>query len=281
LAPILNNIITWLSRRKISAYFHEEDKARVTKYLKANLKNVSFVDYQTLTTEPELIITLGGDGTLLGVARKAKKETPPIFGINLGHLGFITEFSKNDFYDDITKAINGDYEVNKLHLFKVQVKKDSKVMFESHFINDLVINKADISRMISIAVHCNGEHVYNLAGDGLIISSPVGSTAYSLAAGGPMVHPEVEAMILTPICPHSLTHRPIVISDKSVLEITGYPASLPLSLTLDGQETYEMTENLSIVVSKEKSRSARLVNNQTREYFHTLKEKFTHGRREI
>lgn len=162
---------------------------------------------------------MGGDGTLIGVSRNVKKNSPPIFGVNMGNLGFITEFSKVEFFDQLENTIKGTYKLTSLPLYQVEVTRKNKVTFKGTFLNDLVINNNLVSKMLTLSVESEGEHIYNLSGDGLIISSPIGSTAYSLAAGGPIISPSVNAITLTPICAHSLTHRPLVIPDNTSVSI--------------------------------------------------------------
>jgi NAD+ kinase len=168
-------------------------------------------------------------------------------------------------------------------LYQVEVfsKNKEKPSFKGYFLNDVVINNTQISRMLTLSVESEGEHIYNLAGDGLIISSPIGSTAYSLAAGGPIIHPNVNAITLTPICAHSLTHRPLVIPDSSNVVIKAAKPDEAIKLTLDGQQQVSLGPNDVIKVSKKKTKIVRLVKNPNRTYFRTLKDKFTHGAREI
>ncbi|EQC44840.1 NAD(+)/NADH kinase [Bacteriovorax sp. BSW11_IV] len=279
LATILPNLTEWLHRKKVNVAFSINDQDRIKKIYKAQLKNVSFLDFENLLKSSDLVITLGGDGTFIGVARKCNKDAPPIFGVNMGRLGFITEFSKHEFYESLAQTLEGKFETLKLNLFQVQVFKKEKSLFKGHFLNDAVVNKNDISRMFTLAVESEDENIYNLAGDGLIISSPIGSTAYSLAAGGPIIHPSVGSMALTPICAHSLTHRPMVISDRSKIFVRPLQESGVITLTLDGQEAYDLKPGERIQITRS-SRFVTLVKNPERTYYHTLKEKFKHGRRD-
>jgi NAD+ kinase len=279
---IISNIIRWLHRRKRTIIFHEKEFSRLNKILKPNvMKLVTFEDPNYIYKKSELIVSLGGDGTLLGVCRKAK-STIPIFGVNLGRLGFIAEFSKTDFYENLTEVIEGKYAQDKKPIFSVTVKSQGKNTKESsYYFNDVVFNKHDIARMFTLAVYANNDHIYNLSGDGLIISSTTGSTAYSLAAGGPIVHPDVKAMILTPICPHGLTHRPIVIPDNYELIIKFPEPVEEITMTLDGQNMIAVGRKDTIIIKKESRKNISLIKNPDRDYFHTLKEKFVHGRREL
>ena len=278
---ILPNLASWMHRRKKTIYFLSKEKERLTKIFKGDLKHINFVEEKDLHKDTDLIITLGGDGTLIGVSRNVKKTSPPIFGVNMGHLGFITEFSKVEFFDHLEETLKGNYKLTTLALYQVEVFKKTKSVFKGTFLNDLVINNNQISRMLTLSVESEGEHIYNLSGDGLIISSPIGSTAYSLAAGGPIINPQVNAITLTPICAHSLTHRPLVIPDNTSVIIKAARPEELIKLTLDGQQALVVTSQETIKVSKRKTLHVRLIKNTDRTYFRTLKEKFTHGMRDI
>lgn len=277
---ILPNLTSWLHRRKKNVYFLEKENERLMKIFKNDFKNLLFMAEDKIHAETDLIITLGGDGTLIGVSRKVTKNSPPIFGVNMGHLGFITEFSKSEFFEQLEHTLKNNYTLAQLPLYTVEVFKKNKSIFKANFLNDLVINNNLISRMITLSVESNDEHVFNIAGDGLIISSPIGSTAYSLAAGGPIINPAVNAMAITPICAHSLTHRPLVIPDNAILTIKSAKPNEVIKLTLDGQETTVITSGEIIKVTKKKNIKVNLVKNPERHYYQTLKEKFTHGTRD-
>ncbi len=278
---ILPNLTDWLKRRKKTIFFLDKEEDRLKKIYRNTKFEINYLSFKELHTEVDLIITLGGDGTLIGVCRKSTSKTPPIFGVNMGRLGFITEFSKVEFYDYLSEVLKGSFKTVKRHLYTAEIQEKNTTKEKGFFLNDAVINKHDISRMFSLSVETNEEPIYNLSGDGLIISSPIGSTAYSLAAGGPIIHPDVNALVLTPICPHSLTHRPLVIPDKSSIIVKGIGNTDAITLTLDGQQMFEIEKNDSILIRKSKTRMINLIQNPDRTYFHTLKEKFTHGRREI
>jgi len=278
-STIIPNLTEWLIRRKKNVFFLNQEEARVTKKFTNIPKQVSFIEAEELH-DLDLIITLGGDGTLIGVSRSCTKKSPPIFGVNMGRLGFITEFSKVDYFEELAKTIMGNYEITKLQLYRVNVTKKGKNIFKANFLNDVVVNKNNISRMFTLTVECESELIFNVSGDGLIISSPIGSTAYSLAAGGPITHPNVNALVLTPICPHSLNHRPLVIPDDKSIDIKFPVKEDYLSLTLDGQEAVEIDKGCIVTISKVKNNFAKFIKNPDRTYFHTLKQKLTHGQRE-
>lgn len=280
-SAVLPNLCLWFLRRKIQVQFLTRDQERIKKIFKVLPKNISFIDEDKYHNFSDLIMSLGGDGTLLGVCRQATKHSPPIFGVNMGRLGFITEFSKAEFFEELDNVLEKRLKINKVQLYKVEVLEKNKVVDSGIFLNDAVFNKHDISRLIRLTIENNDEHIYDLSGDGLIISSPIGSTAYSLAAGGPIIHPNVGSLVLTPICAHSLTHRPIVIPDQMAITVKSRDKDESIHLTLDGQQLLSIEPYQVIRVSKSKARFVQLVENPSRTFFHTLKVKFTHGRREV
>ncbi|MEX0798996.1 MAG: NAD(+)/NADH kinase [Bacteriovoracaceae bacterium] len=276
----LNNLIRWLSKRKKRIIFHEQEKKRFSVAISPKLlKEIEFWNEKDLFNKTDLIISLGGDGTFLGVSRKISEKIP-VMGVNLGRLGFITEFSKSDFYECLSSILAGKFEIRKKHLFSVKLVEEGKEIEKELFFNDVVFNKNDIARMFTLSVHSDNEHVYDLSGDGLIVSSTMGSTAYSLAAGGPIVHPEVKAMLLTPICPHSLTHRPLVIPDNHQMQIRLIDDIESVSITVDGQVAFKLNKRVEVNISKAR-KAISIIKNEERTYFRTLKEKFVHGRRDI
>ncbi len=231
-----------------------------------------------LFTYPDLIISLGGDGTLIGISRLSPMLSPPIIGVNMGRVGFITEFTKQEFLElikDNFKAMSH----YKLPLFKAKVYRNGKLIFKNYFINDTVLHKNDISRMFSLSIGTKEQHIYNISGDGLIISTPLGSTAYSLAAGGPLIYPEVKALALTPICPHSLTHRPFVMPENHEIHIKLLEDPQYVSLTLDGQEHLELQGSDLIIIKKNRIKNIRFIKNKKKSYFRNLSNIFTYGKR--
>lgn len=278
---ILTNLVRWLMRRDKKIFLLISEEKRLQQQLTPKtLKSIEFVDSKFIYNQSDLILSLGGDGTLLGVCRNANSKIP-IFGVNLGRLGFITEFSKKDFYENLNTVLIGKYDLFKKQLYSVNVVRKGNTVQKEYFFNDAVFTKNDIARMFTLNVEANHEHVYDISGDGLIISSTYGSTAYSLAAGGPIVHPEVKAFIMTPICAHSLTHRPLVIPDDKSLQVKVLENIDTVNITLDGQTCIHLEPKDFIQIKRETRKSISLVKNPDRTYFHTLKEKFVHGRREV
>ena len=272
---ILPNLCSWLHRRKVQIVFREEDKQRVFKFFKS--KPTSYLKFWESTVfhkDVGLMLSLGGDGTLIGVCRRIHAKIP-VLGINLGRLGFITEFNKNEYFDHLADILQGNFTITQKPLFHVGVKRKDKIIFSDYFFNDAVVAKNDIARMTYLRAELGPEHIYNIAGDGIIISSPLGSTAYSMAAGGPIVHPEVKGLILSPICPHSLTHRPFVIPDKASVKLKPLPPFHSLTLTVDGQVAFPIEENDEVIINDSKMKKVSLIQNPERLYFDTIREKFS------
>lgn len=271
---ILPNLCSWLLRRKRKIVFREEDQERVKKFFKQkSTDELNFWNTKDFHNKVDMMLSLGGDGTLIGVCRRINSKIP-VLGINLGRLGFITEFNKNEYFDRLGDILDGKYEINTKPLFHVTVSRKGKIHFKDYFFNDAVLAKNDIARMIYLRAEMGPEHIYNLAGDGIIISTPMGSTAYSMAAGGPIVHPDVKALILAPICPHSLTHRPFVIPDNRPISLKILPPHHSVTLTLDGQVALNIDEQDIVSVNSSKMKKISMIKNPDRLYFQTIRDKF-------
>jgi NAD+ kinase len=277
---ILPNLCSWLLRRKREVVFRLEDKERVTKfYRNKSIDGLIFTDTKTFHNKVDMMLSLGGDGTLIGVCRSINSKIP-VLGINLGRLGFITEFNKNEYFDRLGDILDGRYEVTQKPLCHVSILRKDEVHFQDYFFNDAVLAKNDIARMIYLRAELGPEHVYNLSGDGIIISTPMGSTAYSMAAGGPIVHPDVKGLILTPICPHSLIHRPFVVPDTGLVVLKILPPYHSVTLTLDGQVAINIDEQDIVQVNDKKMKKISLVKNPDRSYFQTVRDKFVFSKKD-
>lgn len=273
---LLPNLFRWLNRRKCEVSFLEKEEERIADlFTKSDYSKTVFFNEKNFFIKNQLILSLGGDGTLIGLSRTIPNHKP-IFGINRGHLGFITEFSSHQFYDSLQEVLQGQFSIEKKPLFSVEIQRNGKTLHKKRFFNDAVITKNDIARMFALSIWGNDEHIYDLSGDGLIVSSPIGSTAYSLAAGGPIVNPQVKALILTPISPHSLSYRPLVIDDKTKLKIKLLDFPTSVILTLDGQEAINLEASDTVIITKHR-KNISFVKNPLKKYYRTLKEKFGHG----
>ncbi len=277
---ILPNLCSWMLRRKKQVVFRTEDKERVQKFFRQkSTDQLDFWESKKFHNSVDIMFSLGGDGTLIGVCRRINARIP-VLGINLGRLGFITEFNKNEYFDRLGDILEGNFETTPKPLCHVRVEKKGVVHFEDHFFNDAVMAKTDIARMIYLRAELGTEHIYNLSGDGIIVSTPMGSTAYSMAAGGPIVHPDVRGLVLTPICPHSLVHRPFVIPDSTPITLRVLPPHHSVTLTLDGQVAINIDEHDVVTINAGKVKKVSLIQNPDRLYFETIRDKFVTSKKE-
>lgn len=234
--------------------------------------DVEGMPFDDLCRTCDFIISLGGDGTLLSVCRRSFEYEIPVLGINAGQLGFLTDIELNEmetFIDDMTK---GKYRIDTRMMLDVELKKGEKVIKKVAF-NDVVFSRASISSMAKIDAYIDGEHFNSYYGDGVIVSTPTGSTAYNISAGGPIVYPLTKALILTPICPHSLTQRPIVLPVNFQVELRSDNETV---IVVDGQDTYKMDEFDSIKLNIAE-RGAKMIHSTDRNFFHVLKDKLNWG----
>ncbi len=230
-----------------------------------------------LPIDIERLIVLGGDGTLLGAARKMGIYGIPILGVNLGGLGFLTETSHSELPEMLRLMIENKLDIQERTMLKAAVKREEKEIFSFSVLNDAVINKRTLARIIDLEVYINKEFLTIFRADGLIISTPTGSTAYNLSAGGPIVHPTVGAFIITPICPFTLSNRPIIVPDSSVIEVKIREKNdSSVVLTLDGQVGFDLKYNDKIMLSKSPY-VIRLLKPSNRSYFHILRTKLKWG----
>ncbi len=225
----------------------------------------------------DLLITFGGDGTLLSVARHAP-EPVPILGVNMGTLGFLTEIRVEEFPAVLERVLDGQYFVEPRVRFTVSVSgPDRDPAKQYHVLNDVAINKSAVARVIEMRVSVAGLFVSTFRGDGLIVSTPTGSTAYNLSAGGPIIYPTMGAMVITPICPHMLTNRPLVLPDELDIEIGLLtPDARDIYITLDGQEGFEISDRDRVCVRKAPERVL-LVQSPEKNYFDVLRNKLKWG----
>jgi NAD+ kinase len=226
----------------------------------------------------DLLIVLGGDGTLLSAARLAADRKVPILPVNLGGLGFLTTVSQDEIYPILEEIFSNKHRVSERVMLEAQVVRGGAVIRRQIALNDAVLNKAPLARIMDLELRVNGDYVTVYRGDGLILSTPTGSTAYSLSAGGPIVYPIVEAFVITPICPHTLTNRPLVIPDSAKIEIDFQAGEDAVFLTLDGQVGIELMRGDHIVVRKALEK-LRLVRPAKKTYFEILRRKLKWGER--
>lgn len=216
------------------------------------------------------IIVLGGDGTFLSVARFIEDKNIPLMGVKFGEVGFLAETTEENLHEAIEAVFRGDYIIRERARLNIKVMRKGEQIIDVTVLNDAVINKAALSRLASCAVYLDDTYLTTYRADGLIVATPTGSTAYSLAAGGPVVHPEVPSIILTPICPFTLTNRPLIIPDTTRVEIRLEGSPEDMILTLDGQEGFEMDPRDKIFI-KNSPNAVRMISLEDQSYFKVLK----------
>lgn len=259
--------------KKIGASIADESQQ-----LCAGVEGLLCVPKQALIQTCDLIVVLGGDGTYLSVARLMKDRSIPVLGIHMGRLGFLTEVKKTEARSALESILAGQpVRISERDLLQIEVLREGKAILSSTVVNDAVISKGAIARIIGLEVQVDGVFAHHLRADGLIVSTPTGSTAYSLAAGGPIVAPGVKAVILTPICPHALTQRPLVLPQDAVIQVCLKQMPGHVYLTLDGQEGLDLQEGDWIKVSHFARHRLKLVTSGERDYFGLIREKLNFG----
>ncbi len=223
----------------------------------------------------DLVVVLGGDGTLLSVARSLSREIP-ILGVNMGNLGFLTEIGRAELYPTLVDVLSGRYEVEARALVDVGLRRASGDRTSYQVVNDTVVAKSALARIIELTLQVDGRLVATYRSDGLIISTPTGSTAYNLSAGGPIAHPLLPVMMVTPICPHMLSLRPIVVPDTSAIEVTLETRHEEVYLTLDGQEGTTLDYQDTVSVCRADT-SIKLVKSDHRTFYDNLRDKLHWG----
>ncbi len=235
------------------------------------------VDRAGLASQVDLIVVLGGDGTLLSVTRDEIGDTP-VLGINMGSLGFLTEHSADSLFPMLSMALEGRANLERRERLQVTVTSPDREPASAWVLNDAVINKGALARMIVLSVHVDGTFVSHFRADGLIVSTPTGSTAYNLSAGGPILYPTLDAMVVTPICPHALTNRPIVLALDSVVEIRLEGSAEKVYLTLDGQQGFPISDR-DLVRIERCPEPIQLITEPSQSYFQVLHHKLKWGER--
>ena len=229
------------------------------------------VELEELAIKSDLILAFGGDGTLLHIAEEAALQKKPVIGFNLGNLGFLTEAPLSNFQTILDNYFNNNLRSDFRNLINAHLIKENKDEVKQNFLNDIVINKGALSKIIDLNVYIDDKLVSQVRADGIIISSPTGSTAYSLSAGGPIVAPNLPLIIITPICPHTLTNRPLVISDKSKVSVS-VDSLNPIYVSFDGSKSEELKGKFVINIKKS-NLNFNLLRMKKNEYFSVLKNK--------
>jgi NAD+ kinase len=263
-------IIEWLDKRGMGVLLDPEVAAKVG--------HPHGVKRDDMPSRADVLIVLGGDGTLLSVARLKGIESIPILGINLGGLGFLTETLKEEMFGVLEKVVAGDFETDKRLMLKATIYQAEKAIEQSTVLNDIVINKGALARIIDLETYIDGGYLTTFKADGLILSTPTGSTAYSLAAGGPIVYPSLDSIVMNPICPHTLTNRPLVLPDSVEVKVILKSANQDVHITLDGQAERPLGVGDSVEV-KRAGAHIHLIKSPHKTYFELLRTKLRWGER--
>jgi NAD+ kinase len=269
ITDIVRPLLEWLSKRGIRGIYDTETAASLRDETGGQPREL-------LAHESDLLLVLGGDGTLLAAAREAAPRGIPILPINLGSLGFLTSFTLGELYPALEETIAGHLTASERVMLTASLIREGQVVESQLVLNEAVITKGALARMIEIELLIDEDFVCRYRADGLIVATPTGSTAYSLSAGGPIVHPAVESIILTPICPHTLSDRPLVVGDCSNVEMRLRGTAESVYLTLDGQKGVLMQseDRVSIIRAKER---LKLIQPHRKSYYEILRNKLKWG----
>ena len=268
-------LVEWLSARGIQTVTGPRvDPREIERETKCAVETL---DHAEMAATVDLFVVLGGDGTMIATARALGDREVPVLGINYGNLGYLTEFRVEEMLPALEAIFEGNYRIDKRMMLAAQVFRGEEKLTHDRVLNDVVISKSALARIIEIETWIDQQFVNLFRADGLIVSTPTGSTAYNLSAGGPIIYPSMDAIVLTPICPHTLTNRPLVVEGNAEIELVLKTPKEEVALTLDGQIGIPIEYEDRIAVRK--SRTAfNLVQADTRNYFEVLRGKLRWGR---
>ena len=269
--PLLRKLASWLTAHRIPHRFDRE-ACKV-------LGRSGGDDSQHLAATSSMVILIGGDGSLLAIAQEAARADTPILGVNLGTLGFLTEVPSSRLLSELEKLLAHAPRFDLRLMLQMRLMREGRALHTGSALNEVVIHKkTTVARAVDLSVEVDGHYVTSYKSDGLIIATPTGSTAYSLSAGGPILDPKLEVVILNPICPHTLTHRPLVLRDTATILVTVKPPLDGVSVTLDGQRGYPVKTGDTIEIARS-PQVVRLLRHGRTDYFHLLRSKLKWGER--
>jgi NAD+ kinase len=266
---IVPALIQWLRKRSIATRLDRETAAYT---------GDAGLPREDVPESCDLIIVLGGDGTLLSAARAIGRREMPLFAVNVGGLGFLTAITVDELYPELERALRGEHRVAKSKLMTTEIVRNNVVISSYEALNDSVLAKTDLARMIDLDAFVDDQFVCAYKADGIIIATPTGSTAYSLSAGGPIVFPSVPTLCITPICPHMLTNRPVLVPETSVIRVTSRGPDSSVYLTIDGQVGTPLHEN-DVVVCRSSDHALHLIRPPRMMFFDVLRQKLKWGER--
>ena len=270
--PLLDALLAWIEASGNEAILEPAAQALTSDRRWRNCERAD------LPTVADIVVVLGGDGTLLSVARHSSERPVPILGVNLGNLGFLTEVSAGEMVATLEDWVRGNAPVQPRMMLRASLVRGGKEVGAFHCLNDVVLNKAALARMVEVRVEVGGVHLTTMRADGLIVATPTGSTAYNLSAGGPILIPGMNGIILTPLCPHTLTMRPLVVDGRSPVAVTLSKDSGEVFLTADGQTGQPVFLGDSVLIERSPHK-VHLVSSRTRSYYTLLRDKLGWGTR--
>ncbi len=263
-------VMDWLNERGYETLL-EEDLAKGLKIERA------YAD-KDIPARVDIIVVLGGDGTLISVARHVGEHQKPILGVNLGSLGFLTEITREETFSSLEKVLVGDFQTSERMMVDAIVRRQGREVKRFSVLNDVVINKGALARIIDMEAWVDDVYLTTFKADGLIVSTPTGSTGYNLAAGGPIVYPGMHCLVISPICPHMLTNRPLIVSDRSIIRVEVKFQDEHVVLTADGQVGMPLKGG-DVVELRKSDTHTLLIKSPTKDYFKVLRTKLRWGER--
>jgi len=269
----IERLAAYLSGRKLKVRIDEYTAGRM------GIDAAMSRSMDELVKEIDLAIVVGGDGTMLNIGRLFAEQGIPLIGVNQGRLGFLTDIATENMTQALDRILDGDYLEEERLLLSAEVMRRGKIVHTGKALNDVILTKGELARLIEFELYVDGEFVYSARADGVIVATPTGSTAYAMSAGGPILHPTLPAIVLAPVCPHSLTTRPIVVSSDSVIQIvTTSIASQHAHLTFDGQVHFSIEEQDHIFVRRAEQ-PVRLIHPSGRSHYDVMRQKLHWGRK--
>jgi NAD+ kinase len=269
LSEVVPSLLPWLEDRGIHVVYDQETATSLAEPSEGRSR-------EQVAAASDLLLVLGGDGTLLAAARVAAPRGIPILPINMGSLGFLTSFMLEELYPALEDILAGRLTISERVMLHAELQRGDKILDKQTVLNEVVINKGALARMIELELSIDKDFVCRYRADGLIVASPTGSTAYSLSAGGPIVHPSVESFIITPICPHTLSDRPVVVGDTSIIEVKLSAGTESVFLTLDGQKGIPLQATDRVRISRAQQ-LLKLIQTPNKSYFEILRNKLKWG----
>lgn len=259
--------------RRILSFYEDKDVRLILPVDEARFFGLESYGVPNIEKTPaDLALSLGGDGTLLGVCRRYGSMGVPVCGVNIGTLGFMADIELNELELKLQKILDGDYRVEKRLLLSGFVRSDDRERFLGHAINDVVVTKGGVARMLHLGLSINDTHLMDYKADGVIVSSPTGSTAYSLSAGGPIMNPNIQALLVTPICAHTFNMCPLVVGEDDVVHISIAAVHQDIIVTFDGQESFRLLPGDEVTVMKSNV-YAGIIKFEDKDYYEILRKK--------